>query len=94
MKASQMDLDWQHKGELVLAWWVHDGSGHQGRDATWWAHDQGVDLTTDSNYETCAAIKQAKHKALVIRAQWLKYKYGEAWQINYITLPQTHQARH
>ena len=23
----------------------------------------------------------------------LKYKYGEAWQIDYITLPQTHQSK-
>lgn len=63
MKVSQMDLDWQHKGELFLAWWVHDGSGHQGRDATCWAPDQGVDLTTDSIFqvihkcETWATIK-------------------------------------
>ncbi|GAB0203440.1 hypothetical protein GRJ2_002809600 [Grus japonensis] len=26
--------------------------------------------------------------------RWLKYKYGEAWQIDYITLPQTHQGKH
>ncbi|KAK4818598.1 hypothetical protein QYF61_015460 [Mycteria americana] len=30
--------------------------------------------------------------AQVIR-RWLKYKYGEAWQIDYITLPQTHQSK-
>ncbi|RMC05629.1 hypothetical protein DUI87_17714 [Hirundo rustica rustica] len=36
--------------------------------------------------ETCAAIKQAK---------WVKskYKYGEAWQIDFITLPQTRQGK-
>ena len=34
----QVDLDWQHKGELFLARWAHDASGHQGRDATYrWA---------------------------------------------------------
>ncbi|XP_064495952.1 uncharacterized protein LOC135405192 [Pseudopipra pipra] len=38
VKVSQVDLDWQHKGELFLARWAHDASGHQGRDATYrWA---------------------------------------------------------
>ncbi|KAK4810595.1 hypothetical protein QYF61_007332 [Mycteria americana] len=41
-----------------------------------------------------AAIKQAKRsKHLWYGGQWLKYKYGEAWQIDYITLPQTHQGK-
>ncbi|XP_062465642.1 insertion element IS476 uncharacterized 39.2 kDa protein-like [Pezoporus occidentalis] len=44
--------------------------------------------------ETCAAIKQAKRlKPLWDGGRWLKYKYGEAWQIDYITLPQTHQGK-
>ncbi|KAK4814147.1 hypothetical protein QYF61_009066 [Mycteria americana] len=34
MEVAQVDLDWQHKGELFIAWWAHDTSGHQGRDAT------------------------------------------------------------
>ncbi|KAK4816599.1 hypothetical protein QYF61_018647 [Mycteria americana] len=33
--------------------------------------------------ETCAAIKQAKRlKPLWYGGRWLKYKYGEAWQID------------
>ncbi|RMC20685.1 hypothetical protein DUI87_01537 [Hirundo rustica rustica] len=45
--------------------------------------------------EMCAAIKQAKRvKPLWYGRQWSKYKYGEAWQIVYITLPQTHQDKH
>ncbi|RMC09724.1 hypothetical protein DUI87_13511 [Hirundo rustica rustica] len=67
IEVSKIDLDWQHKGELFLARWAHDASGHQGRDATYkWARDRGVDLTMDSisqvihDCETCAAIKQAK----------------------------------
>ncbi|GAB0209796.1 hypothetical protein GRJ2_003445300 [Grus japonensis] len=45
----QLDLDWQCKGELFIACWAHDTSGHQGRDATYrWACDQGVDLTMDT----------------------------------------------
>ncbi|XP_051645342.1 uncharacterized protein LOC127471896 [Manacus candei] len=45
---SQVDLDWQQKGELFLARWAHDACGHQGRDATHrWARDRGVDLTMD-----------------------------------------------
>ncbi|GAB0204611.1 hypothetical protein GRJ2_002926700 [Grus japonensis] len=95
IKVAQVDLDWQHKGELFIAWWAHDTSGHQGRDATYrWARDQGVDLTMDTitqvihECETCAAIKQAKQlMSLWCGGRWLKYKYGEAWQIDYITLP-------
>ncbi|RMB98223.1 hypothetical protein DUI87_25126 [Hirundo rustica rustica] len=67
IEVSKIDLDRQHKGELFLAQWAHDASGHQGRDATYkWAQDRGVDLTMDSisqvihDCETCAAIKQAK----------------------------------
>ncbi|KAK4807032.1 hypothetical protein QYF61_000361 [Mycteria americana] len=67
IEVAQVDLDWQHKGELFIAQWAHDTSGHQGRDATYrWAHDRGVDLTMDTiaqvirECETCAAIKQAK----------------------------------
>ncbi|KAK4815608.1 hypothetical protein QYF61_004823 [Mycteria americana] len=29
---AQVDLDWQDKGELFIAPWAHDTSGHQGRD--------------------------------------------------------------
>ncbi|OWK63911.1 Pro-Pol polyprotein [Lonchura striata] len=72
-----------------------------GRDATYkWARDRGVDLTMDSvsqvihDCETCAAIKQAKRvKPLWYSGRWSKYKYGEAWQIDYITLPQTRQGK-
>ncbi|RMC22062.1 hypothetical protein DUI87_02933 [Hirundo rustica rustica] len=101
IEVSKIDLDWQHKGELFLARWAHDASSHQGRDATYkWAQDRGVDLTIDSisqvihDCETCAAIKQAKRvKPLWYGGRWSKYKYGEAWQINYITLPQTRQGK-
>jgi len=44
--------------------------------------------------ETCSAIKQAKRvKPQWYGERWLKYKYGEAWQIDYITLPQTRQGK-
>jgi len=98
---AQVDLDWQYKRELFIARWAHDISGHQGRDATYrWARDRGVDLTMDTiaqvihECETRAAIKQAKR----VKPQWyggrrLKYKYREAWQIGYITLPQTCQGK-
>ncbi|RMB87992.1 hypothetical protein DUI87_35629 [Hirundo rustica rustica] len=102
IEVSKIDLDWQHKGELFLARWAHDVSGHQGRDATYkWAQDGGVDLTMDSisqvihDCETCAAIKQAKRvKPLWYGGRWSKYKYGEAWQIDYITLPPNRQGKH
>ncbi|KAF4798859.1 uncharacterized protein TURU_060059 [Turdus rufiventris] len=32
-------------------------------------------------------------KPLWYGEHWSKYKYGEAWQIGYITLPQTHQGK-
>jgi len=36
----RVDLDWQPKGELLLARWAHDTSDHQGRDITYrWVHD-------------------------------------------------------
>ncbi|GAB0184429.1 hypothetical protein GRJ2_000908200 [Grus japonensis] len=101
IEVAQVDLDWQRKGELFIAQWAHDTSGHQGRDATYrWARDRGVDLSMDAisqvihQCETCAAIKQAKRvKPLWYGGRWLKYKYGEAWQIDYITLPQTRQGK-
>ncbi|GAB0200488.1 hypothetical protein GRJ2_002514200 [Grus japonensis] len=101
IEVAQVDLDWQRKGELFIARWAHDTSGHQGRDATYrWARDRGVDLSMDAisqvihQCETCAAIKQAKPvKPLWYGGRWLKYKYGEAWQIDYITLPQTRQGK-
>ncbi|GAB0207087.1 hypothetical protein GRJ2_003174300 [Grus japonensis] len=101
IEVAQVDLDWQRKGELFIARWAHDTSGHQGRDATYrWARDRGLDLTVDAiaqvihECETCAAIKQAKQvEPPWYGGRWLKYKYGEAWQIDYITLPQTCQGR-
>ncbi|KAF4789322.1 hypothetical protein TURU_152341 [Turdus rufiventris] len=60
-----------------------------------------VDLTMDNisqvihNWETCAAIKQAEWvKPQQYGGQWLKYRYGEAWQTDYTTLPQTWQGKH
>uniref|UniRef100_A0A8B9FPQ9 ribonuclease H n=1 Tax=Amazona collaria TaxID=241587 RepID=A0A8B9FPQ9_9PSIT len=48
IEVAQMDLDWQHKGELFLARWAHDTLGHQGREAAYrWTHDRGVDLAMD-----------------------------------------------
>jgi len=101
IEVAQVDLDWQQKGELFIARWAHETSGHQGRDVTYrWARDPGVDLTMDTiaqvihECETCAAIKQAKRvKPQWYGGEWLKYKYGEAWQIDCITLPQTHQGK-
>ncbi|GAB0209782.1 hypothetical protein GRJ2_003443900 [Grus japonensis] len=67
IEVAQVDLDWQHKGELFIARWAHDTSGHHGRDGTYrWARDRGVGLSMDAisqvihQCETYAAIKQAK----------------------------------
>ena len=97
IEVAQINLDWQHKSELFLARWARETSGHQGRDATYkCTRDQGVDLTMDAiaqvihDCETCAIIKQAKRmKPLWEEGRWQKYKYGEAWQVDYITLPQS-----
>ncbi|KAF4803560.1 hypothetical protein TURU_015080 [Turdus rufiventris] len=44
--------------------------------------------------DTCAAIKQDKRvKPIWYGGRWSTYKYGEAWQIDYITLPQTRQGK-
>lgn len=99
IKLSQLDVDWQHKRELFLAWWAHDASDHQGRDATYrWACDCGVDLTMDITCqvvyycETGATIQQAKR---VNPCVWgtMKYKYAETWQIDYIPFTQTCQGK-
>ncbi|RMC07187.1 hypothetical protein DUI87_16643 [Hirundo rustica rustica] len=46
------------------------------------------------DYETCAETEQAKQvKPLWYGGWWSKYNYGEAWQIDYITVPQTRQGK-
>ncbi|GAB0208542.1 hypothetical protein GRJ2_003319900 [Grus japonensis] len=67
IEVAQVNLDWQRKGELFIARWAHDTSGHQGRDATYrWTPDRRVGLTMDTisqvihQCETYTAIKQAK----------------------------------
>ena len=45
--------------------------------------------------DTCATIKQAKRmKPLWEEGRWQKYKYGEAWQVDYITLPRSRNGKH
>lgn len=45
--------------------------------------------------EKCIVIKKARWvKLLWSGGLWSKYKYGEAWQIDCITLLQTHQGGH
>jgi len=44
--------------------------------------------------ETCSVIKQGRWvKPVWCGGRWLQDKYGEAWQIDYISLPQTHQGK-
>lgn len=49
IEVTQVDLDWQHNGELFRAQWANATSGHQGRDATYRCDcDQWMDLTMDA----------------------------------------------
>lgn len=55
-----MNLDWESKGELFVAWWTRETLAHLGRGATYrWACDWGLDLTIKAitqvihEYETC-----------------------------------------
>ena len=102
IEVAQVDLDWERKGELFVARWAHETSGHLGRDATYrWARDRGVDLTMEAitqvthECEICAAIKRATRvKSPWNRGRWLGFRYGEAWQIDYIgPLPRTRQGK-
>ena len=44
--------------------------------------------------ETCTTVKQDKRmKPLWGEGQCQKYKYGEAWQVDYITLPQSRNVK-
>lgn len=48
IEVAEVDVDWQHAGELFTAQWACDTSGHQGRDGTYRrARGRGVDLTMD-----------------------------------------------
>ncbi|GAB0210171.1 hypothetical protein GRJ2_003482900 [Grus japonensis] len=102
IEVAQVDLDWECKGELFIGRWAHETSGHLGRDATYrWARDRGVDLTMEAitqvthECEICAAIKRATRvKSPWNRGRWLGFRYGEAWQIDYIgPLPRTRQGK-
>ena len=78
IEVAQIDLDWQNKGELFLARWAYEISGHQGRDASYkWARDRGVDLTMHAIAQvihdcyTCTTIKQVKRmKPLWGEGRW------------------------
>ncbi|PKU31524.1 hypothetical protein llap_18173 [Limosa lapponica baueri] len=49
IEVAQVDLDWEHKGELFVTRWAHKTLEYLGRDATYrWAHDRGVDLTMEA----------------------------------------------
>ena len=40
IEVAQLDLDWERKGELLVAQWAHKTLGHLGRNATYrWARD-------------------------------------------------------
>lgn len=76
---TKVDLDWEYKGELFIAQWAHDTSGHLGRDEKYrWARGREVDLTIEAieqvihECETCTMIKQVTWvKPLCCGEQWL-----------------------
>jgi len=101
-EVAQVDLDWGRKGELFVAQWAHETSGHLGGDATsTWARDRGLDLTLEAitevthQCEICAAVKRAMRvKSPWNRGRCLGFRCGEAWQIDYVgPLPPTRQGK-
>ena len=59
-----------------------------------------MDLTIDAiaqvihDCDTCATIKKAKRiKTLWGEGRWQMNKYGEAWQVDSITLPRSHSGK-
>ncbi|KAK4806985.1 LOW QUALITY PROTEIN: hypothetical protein QYF61_000314 [Mycteria americana] len=62
----ELDLDWEHKGELFIAQWAHETSEHLGRDATYrWAHDRGMHVTTEAitqhDGDYCLVVNHVNH---------------------------------
>lgn len=54
IEVAQVDLDLEHMGELFIAQWVYDTSGHLGREVKYkWTCDQVVDLTIDAIDKPC-----------------------------------------
>ncbi|RMB98905.1 hypothetical protein DUI87_24449 [Hirundo rustica rustica] len=99
--------NWQHRGKPIwaadewkdIATWVEKlpevrhVDAHVPKSRVKEEHQNNEQVIHDC--EMCAAIKQAKRvKPLWYGGRWSKYKYGEAWQIDYITLPQTRQGKH
>ncbi|RMB93691.1 hypothetical protein DUI87_29921 [Hirundo rustica rustica] len=100
MKRKWKAAVWSPTRQVAQATEERRPSGRDEMPPTSGPETEGVYLTMDSisqvihDCETCAAIKQAKRvKPLWYGGRWSKYKYGEAWQIDYITLPQTRQGK-
>ncbi|RMC19429.1 hypothetical protein DUI87_04040 [Hirundo rustica rustica] len=101
------EANWQHGGKPIWAakeWKdiatrverlpvkVHHLDAHISKSRANEEHRNNEQVIHDC--EMCAAIKQAEQvKPLWYGGRWSKYKYGEAWQIDCITLPQTCQGK-
>lgn len=79
IEMAKVYLDCKYKGDLFIAQWAHDASGHLKKDAMYrWTRDRGVDLTIEAieqvihECEICSMIKQVKWvKLLCCGEQWL-----------------------
>ena len=70
IEAAQADRVWEHQGELLLARWPQDTSGHLGREAAYKGDcDRGVDLTIDA---IAQAVHEGKPCARIKDSKWLQ----------------------
>lgn len=75
-----MNLEWQHKGESVMAQWAHEMASHRGQDDTChWAREWGTDLplamTTQviQDCEVCAVVeKPGRGNYLLPTPEWIR----------------------
>ena len=79
IEVAQIDLDWQHKGELFLACCARETRAVKEEMQHKWARDQEVDLTMEAiaqvilDCDSCATIKQVKRMKPLWREElWQK----------------------
>ncbi|RMC00119.1 hypothetical protein DUI87_23529 [Hirundo rustica rustica] len=78
--------NWQHRGKPI---WAAD----EWKDIATWVEKLPVKVRhVDAHVPKSRANEEHRNNEQY-GGRWSKYKYGEAWQIDYITLPQTRQGK-